>query len=190
MPVHLECGASNAIAFVFSCPGRKEQEECRPAAGQTGNNLEEVLRVMRRYSYDDTEDLECNDWTRENIWITNAWRCVEYKKLTGRREASVREILCETNVARLANELGIIERVIICCGKRAETVVGRLRDQGKLQNTVRIIPLRHLGNQALNSWIPDSKLNQSSASEERRLQRLRIWAECLYNKIADEQNDP
>lgn len=191
MPIHLECGARDKIAFVFSCPGQMEQEACRPAAGQTGNNLEEVLRVMRRdYSYDDAENLECDDWTRENIWITNAWPCVEYKECTERSEATIPEIRRTENILRLANELGVIENVIVCCGDRAQTAVCCLHSRGNLRCTVKVAPLCHLANRALNNWIPDSELNELMSSEEKRLERLRRWAECLYNQITDEQNDP
>ena len=191
MPVHLEHGARNAIAFVFSCPGRKEQEKCRPAAGQTGKNLEEVLRVMGRYSYDDTEDLRCNDWTRENIRITNAWRCVEYKELTGRSQATIPEILGTENISRLANELGDIENVIVCCGDKAQMAVCCLYSRGSLCCTVKIVRLCHLANKALNGWIQKSELKRDGfeTSKKRRLERLRRWAKCLHNEITGEQND-
>lgn len=190
MPIHLECGVRNAIAFVFSCPGRKEQQECRPAAGPTGDNLEEVLRVMGLYDYDDMENLERDDWTRENIWITNSWSCVEYKERTGRSEATISQILETENILRLANELGVIENVIVCCGDKAQRAVCCLYNRGKLHCTVKIVSLCHLGNQALNRWIQNSELNQDrfETPEQRRLERLRRWAGCLYNEITTENS--
>ena len=194
MPIHLECGVRNAIAFVFSCPGQTEEQQGRPAAGQTGDNLEEVLSVMRRYSYDDTENLECDDWIRGNIWITNAWDCVEYESLTGRSEASIPEILETENILRLAYELGAIENVIVCCGDKAQMAVCCLHNQGTLCDTVEIVSLCHLGNQALNGWIKNADLpgclQGANNSGERRLERLRRWADCLYREITAEQNNP
>ena len=184
MPIHLSCGARNAIAFVFSCPGQREQEEHRPAAGSTGRNLEEVLRIIRGYNYG-VSSLEHNDWTRENIWITNAWSRVEYSNCTGRREATIREILCDDNIERLANELKDIEHIIVCCGYRAKRAVSCLRDKGNLRCTVRIISLRHLSNQALNRWIKNCELDQDEP-QQRRLERLRRWARCLYGEITEE----
>ena len=188
MPIHLECGVRNAIAFVFSCPGQKEQQKCRPAAGPTGDNLEEVLRVMGGYCYDDTENLECDDWSRENIWITNAWPCVEYNELTGRSEPTNHEILATKNISRLANELGKIKNVIVCCGQKAQKAVNCLRKEGKLHHAVIVVPLCHLGNQALNKWIPKCKLSETTC-QKRRLQRLNRWACCLYNHIIIKQNN-
>ena len=187
MPIHLECGERNAIAFVLSCPGQQEQQECRPAAGPTGNNLKKVLRVMRGYSYDDIENLECDDWTRGNIWITNAWPCVEYKKCTKRSEPTNSEILTTENISRLANELDQIENVIVCCGQKAQRSVNCLRKEEKLHHAVIVVSLRHLSNQALNTWIPICKLSETKP-EKRRQQRLERWACCLYNRIVAKQN--
>ena len=203
MPIHLERGAKNAVAFVFSCPGQKEQEKRKPAAGPTGDNLEEVLCVMRSYSYDGTENLKCDDWTRENIWITNAWSRVEYEGHTGRSEATIPEILETENLLRLANELRVIENVIVCCGDKAQMAVCCLYSRGCLQNTESIVCLRHLGGQALNTWIPNRRLpphmqNPRNANDAvkkrlrriRRRERLRRWAGCLYREITAEQNNP
>ena len=203
MSIHLERGAKNAVAFVFSCPGQKEQQRGRPAAGPTGKNLKEVLCVMRGYSYDDTENLECGDWTRENIWITNAWSRVEYEGLTGRSEATIPEILETENISRLAIELGVIENVIVCCGDKAQMAVCCLYSRESLQNTVSIVSLRHLGGRALNGWIPNRNLpahmqNPLGANDAeikrlrriRRRERLRRWADFLYREITAEQNNP
>ena len=43
--------------------------------GQTGNNLEGVVNVLRE-SNDGFDD-----WSRTNICITNAWHRVEYRKV-------------------------------------------------------------------------------------------------------------
>lgn len=189
MPIHLQRGARDSIAFVFSCPGRREREERKPAAGDTGTNLEGVLCFMRQRNCG-LGNLNADDWTRENIWITNAWPRIEYPARTGRRQARVSEVLCTENITRLAGELCNINNIIVCCGIRAQRAVGCLGNQGRLHCAVRIIPLCHLGNQALNGWIPNSGLNQLRTSRERRLERLRRWAHCLYNQIAANQNNP
>lgn len=189
MSPHLEPGARNAIAFVFSCPGEAEQSQGRPAAGQTGHHLAEVLDFMAHRSYEDT-DLECDDWTRHNIWIANAWPCVEYEALTGRSQAEIPEILETENMSRLANELRIIEKVIICSGDRAGRAVPHLFDQGRLNQTVTIVSsLCHLGLRGLNNWISEYELKRDgfTTGGERHIERLRRWAECLYHAIMDEQ---
>ena len=139
---------------------------------------------MRGYNHG-VSNLEPNDWTRENIRITNAWSSVEYRKCTGRTEATIGEILCNDNIERLADDLKDIEHIIVCCGYKAQRAVSCLHARGNLQCTVRIISLRHLGNQALNNWIRNHELNQNDP-HQRRLERLRRWARCLYDQITDE----
>ena len=185
MAIHLECGQRNTIAFVFSCPGKKEQEECRPAAGETGRNMEAALEVMSNYDYDSVEYLECDDWTRENIWITNAWPCVEYEGEggTGRSEAEISEVLEAGNVSRLAGELEIITGVIVCCGERAQAAALCLNNQGRLSQEVRVVSMRHLGARALHGWIRSFKLPGIQCGKDRDRERVRRWAELLYQQI-------
>ena len=192
VPVHLEYGARNAIAFVFSCPGREEQSAGCPAAGQTGRNLEDALCFMRGYNYDGIDNVASDDWTRGNILITNAWPRVEFQTQTGRSEASAREVLCENNVQRLAGELGAITEVIVCCGARARAVVCRLYDRGLLADGVRIASLCHLSNQALNGRVRNCELPASTLpgvvglealSSRRRRERIRRWVVCLWGQV-------
>lgn len=189
MSPHLEQGERNAVAFVFSCPGEKERTEGRPAAGNTGDNLAEVLNFMAKEDYSNV-DLNCDDWTRDNVWITNAWSRVESKQRTGRSEATIPEVLTAENMSRLANELEAIEKVIVCCGNRAQAASFCLRSQGRLKATVTLVPLCHLGNRAINRSFKISKLEKKvlTKGKSRRIERLRRWSRCLYGWIADEQN--
>lgn len=183
MPIHLERGARNKIAFVFSCPGQREQCEGRPAAGATGDNLAEVLCLMRQ-GIRRLNTLSADEWTRENVWITNAWPCVEFRGLTCRTEASIREVLQQTNVSRLENELRVVQNLIVCCGRRAQRAVDRL--QG-LQRSVRIVTMRHLSTQSLNRWLKNTDLPENiqgdNDSQERRRMRLQCWADKLCQDL-------
>ena len=189
MPPHLERGARDAVAFVFSCPGEVEQDQGRPAAGKTGDNLAEVLSLMAHRSYVGT-DLECEDWTRDNVWITNAWSDVEYVGLTGRTEATTSEVLSTENVSRLANELSVIEKVIVCSGTRAQEAVSALNDQGRLIRTATIVPLCHLGGLGINKWISTRELEEEgfATGKSRRIERLRRWSARLYLEITNNQS--
>lgn len=182
MPTHLESGARKAIAFVFSCPGRREQEQGRPAAGQTGDNLQDALMYMREFCYDFIENIGCDDWARDNILITNAWCCVEFRAQTERSEASTLDIRSEGNVNRLAGELCATKSIIVCCGKKARDAVERVEAQ--LSDGVIIACLPHLGNQALNNWIRNNDLpDMQGGSCARRQERIRRWARCLYRQV-------
>lgn len=134
----------NEIAFVFSCPGAAEKLAGKPAAGLTGENLEQLITIL---------SLECGigvSWSRYDITITNAWSKVEYKKLNGRTEATVNEVLSLNNLSRLEQEIKDIKKVIICCGDRAEIAVKELVNKRKLNSSVKLIKIRHLGFQSLN----------------------------------------
>lgn len=193
MPIHLEQGARDTIAFVFSCPGRHEQAGGQPAAGPTGSNLEDALRSMRGYGYGTIENVEGDDWTRENVLITNAWPCVEFNGQTGRSQPRTQEVLSEGNLSRLAEEIGAVREVIVCCGKNAKKAVSSVRDRTRLRDGVRVVFLPHLSNRALNGWIPNRRLPESivqgagSAKAKSRLQRrerVRRWASCLHHQIS------
>ncbi len=42
---HYEKGSESKISVVLSCPGKEEKSSKKPAAGQRGKNLEEVLSI-------------------------------------------------------------------------------------------------------------------------------------------------
>lgn len=45
---HYEKGTEPKVALVLSCPGEKEENAQKPAAGQTGINLEDLLSILKR----------------------------------------------------------------------------------------------------------------------------------------------
>lgn len=183
--VHLECGRSNDVAFVFSCPGRKEYEACPPgpARGGTGTNLHDLLRIMReKYAQTVMKITPPKNFFRGEIWITNAWSTVEYENKTGRTEAKEEEILLLDNLERLYCELYRIERAIICCGDRAKAAVCELRRQNRIELSVGLFRIPHLGNQSLNSKFRIESTDESTPSE-RRILRLEIVAKCLHEQI-------
>lgn len=141
---HYEKGLQNDIAFVFSCPGAKEKQENKPAAGQTGANLGRLFSILSLKYGQKTK------WSRNDVTITNSWGKVEYKRLTGRTEASVNEVLTSGNLLRLEQEIKGIKKAIICCGDRAISAVTNLANMKKLDPLVKVIEIRHLGFQSLN----------------------------------------
>ncbi|WP_368503207.1 hypothetical protein AB3N04_13185 [Alkalihalophilus sp. As8PL] len=141
---HFQKGVKNDVAFVFSCPGAAEEAANRPAAGRTGTNLHQLLFILNSHFREVTE------WSREAITITNAWSKVEYRQLTGRTEATIKEVLSEENLSRLEQELNGVEKVIICSGQRATLAVNTLANTARLREGVKVISIRHLGLRSLN----------------------------------------
>lgn len=143
--VHYKKGMENKIAFVFSCPGQLEQNANPPGPvqGATGDNLNVVIEFLSKK--DKTKGI-----TRESATITNAWDKVEYKKSTGRSEATIGEVMQSSNLERLAAELETIEQYIFASGVNAQAAVMALRFAGRIKEDVKVITLRHLGNQSVN----------------------------------------
>jgi len=139
---HLQKGKRNEIAFVFSCPGEKEENEGKPAAGITGNNLSELLKLLNK-------KLVSWELSREQITITNVWTKIEYKNKTNRTEADDNEIISSDNLKRLREELIIIEDLIIYSGKKA--MLGVCQIQCNLNKHCQIIYIEHLGTRGLNN---------------------------------------
>jgi hypothetical protein len=77
MKPHFARGSKNDVAFVFSCPGRHEQEAKHPAAGVTGRNLERLLPLLALH-------INMSSLVRAEITVTNAWDKVEYRKMRRR----------------------------------------------------------------------------------------------------------
>ncbi len=143
---HFESGTEKKIAFVFSCPGRYEEINCKPAAKTTGKNLEILMNIINK-------KLNTNDFKRGKVMITNSWPTVEYPEKTGRSEATKKEILNINNLNRLGKELKDITKIIIGCGKKAELAVKILNENNIFQKKTKIIFIPHLGMMSLNTLI-------------------------------------
>ena len=187
--VHLERGRCDEVAFVFSCPGRIEDEACPqgPAKGATGKNLRTLAAILRcRYSLP--------NFGRGRVWITNAWSQVEHGATCRRRsEARIAEVFGANNLSRLQSELASIRCFVVCCGIRAQLAVCHLAKEGKLHSEVVVLIVPHLGNQALNRLFPDAECDglepgaacetKKEGRQRRRRVRLDLVAQCLVAQI-------
>lgn len=195
--VHFESG-NNEIAFVFSCPGKEEENSNPPgpAKGQTGENLAVVLQYL-------SQNHGLEGFTRKEIVITNAWNQVEYQEKTQRSEATCSEIAEPDNLNRLSSEVENIQKFIVTCGENAKFAISCLAHAGKLSTTVKIVNVAHLGNQGINSSIlvdiDGNEIKSYKNSSEKphtetrslkeirkdnRLKRLAVVADRIYNQIA------
>ena len=180
---YYEKGTDTKIAFVLSCPGKEEEEAKKPAAGQTGKNLEDLLEIL--YT-----TYKMPEFKRGLITISNSWATIEHKKKTGRSQAKITEIYEKDNLDRLANELNQITDFIICCGDKAKAAVDKLQDQKILQQDCQILYVAHLGNQGLNNTIKKSihgstliKTGDEETQAQNKLERLQVVAKDLIEQI-------
>jgi hypothetical protein len=158
---HLQTCAGATTAFVFSCPGQREELLGHPCAGATGRNLDLALPKLHA---------QCPDRfsapLRSAYVLTNSWSQIEYPAKTGRSEATVTEILSADNLARLERELFGITTILIC-GHKAKHAVLALQAQNRVQGA-RVAVVMHLSPLAVNSH----KAWRGKSGDE----RLALWA--------------
>jgi len=175
---HYQGGSENKTAFVFSCPGKCEEKECRPVAKTTGKNLETLMKILN-------EKLKSDDFIRSKVTITNSWARVEYPAKTGRTEAKKDEILKEKNLLRLLDEVKDIEKMIICSGNNAKLVVSALLEKKMLNNKLKIFFLPHLGTRGINMKIKKDAAGDiiKPGDENATYRRLEAIASDIISKI-------
>ena len=162
MQPHFSKGACDSIAFVFPCPGEKEELAGHPAAGVTGRNLERLLPLLAHH-------LGQSALTRIEVTIANAWKDIEYRGLTGRSEATDAEIRLPRNMQRLAAQVQHVTELIVFCGDKAWIAAQELRVNHLLSERPKFAFSGHLGTLGLNRIICDIEGNLiRNAKEQRR----------------------
>lgn len=116
----------NKTAIMLSAPGQAEENAGRPAAGQTGKNLDGMLAEAHKRDPKRFPSPKRDDYT-----IVNAHPKAEYASKTGRTEASRAEIHEKKNQRRLKRALRHKDTVV-ALGKRAEEGVKAAGYKGKV----------------------------------------------------------
>lgn len=145
---HFYKGSKNKLAFVFSCPGQKEVEENRPAAGQTGKNLDLFCKLLKL--------------NREEITITNSCSEPFFGKRTEPTSLMIKKV---GNLNRISRELKDIKGTIICFGKKADIAISACKNKGLLKNET--ISVRHLSLQSINQIKVSSKTPKNERTRVR-----------------------
>lgn len=134
MPCHCEnLHNGRKIAVLLSCPGRHELNAGRPAARQTGKNLEMVLNKL--------------GLSRSEVAIDNASSKVFFKSLNHRTEAPLNEVLDPQNINRLDQELFPETKIILAMGNIPYEVAKALQ---KLHPDLIVVKSHHPGFCSLN----------------------------------------
>lgn len=167
---HIENGSKNDITLVFSCPGQVEEQFNKPAAGQTGTNLEIVLNYLNQR--------HILDWERDDITITNASDKPEYTAKSNRTEATFSEITNSSNLLRLQGELENTSKYIVTFGKNANHAVNSI-EKSKLNPNVKVIESSHLSFSNINRSIK----SEETSSQERTKDRLEQLAQNILEKL-------
>jgi uracil-DNA glycosylase len=94
----------SSVAFMFACPGQKEQAAGKVVAGATGKNLNTLLSILAESKNEKIRTLFPSA-DRYDYLITNASDTVHYPALDKTSLPSKKEYGAAENVARLCSEL-------------------------------------------------------------------------------------
>ena len=158
---------STSVAFVFSCPGQKEQLANQVCYGATGENLQHLIT----YCHSKRPDIFVSP-TKSDYTITNASDRVHYAALTHDTEASYEEIGLPENLDRLRNDLIGID-FVICMGDRANYAVYNAGISAKF------IKGEHLSAMHLNRVY----ISTAETSASRRVDRITQVADKILAQI-------
>ena len=164
---------TNNVAFVFSCPGRKEKECKHVCAGTTGDNLQILIEEL--YTIIPEKFPSSN---KDDYYITNASDKVHYKKLTGDTEATIDEIKEPQNLNRLKEELDNCD-IIVCMGNKASAAVSMI------QTHAQVIQGTHLSNSNLNRHFESKK----TTACERKMDRIKQVGDLIIKNICVQKMD-
>lgn len=169
---HFNQGKRTDIAFIFSCPGQDEEKAKRPVSGRTGENLEVLLKSLKK----DKRFASFND--RYDFRITNASNRVHYETKTGRSEELDSYLSSSRNLARLSKEIADIDGYVICFGSKPEKTIKKLLKDPKYNKTFfSPIYTKHLSIRSLNSIDVGKTVNNKTEK------RLKILAKKILNQM-------
>ncbi len=176
------------IAFMFACPGQKEQEAGRVVAGATGKNLNTLLSVLAESENEKVRALFPSG-DRYDYLITNASDIVHYPALDKTSLPSKKEYSDNANLGRLCGELKSV-KYVIAFGAQAKDVSRLVENKYQLQNAtprpVFITSLPHLSLLALNQISEDvNGVRIERGDKEATRKRLTVVARMLTDNIED-----
>lgn len=121
------------VTVLLSCPGRYELVAQKPAAKQTGANLELILEEL--------------GLSRASVAINNATIDILYKAKDARTEAKRSDVLSSDNIDRLDQELFPDTKVILAMGENAYAAALMLKQR---HPELIVVKGRHPGFSSLN----------------------------------------
>lgn len=172
------------LCVILSCPGEEELINDKVCVGDTGNNLETILKMVSEdVIFDPEYNSLVNSEKRYNYSIINSVEKVYFRKYNG-AEAEKEDVEDENNIKRVKS---IIERhkklqYVLICGDNAELIYQKVKS--KIENHVKISRICHLGWVGLRNQYTNkhSELKSIKSGSERDQKRL----ELVAKKIKDD----
>lgn len=156
------------VYSVASVPGRIEEKEGRPLAGQAGKIHDKVLSF---FCY------KGRRLRREMVSITNAWPKPIYYAQDKRTEATLQEISQLWNLERLNKEISNACAVVICWGAKALYAVRLVKS--RFNRSFAIVEAEHPSLSHLNRCYKSA----ADTAEKRTEDRVRQFAEKVKKNV-------
>ena len=178
----------SSVAFMFACPGQKEQAAGRVVAGATGKNLDMLLSVLM-----ESENIKISSLfpsaNRYDYLITNASNIIHYPALDKTSLPSKSEYSEKSNLERLCGELECV-KYVIAFGAQAKDVSRLVENEYQALRLERypkfITSLPHLSLLALNQISHDingERIERGDKAATRK--RLTVVAKMLTDSLKD-----
>ena len=174
MPVHLCKGdANNQVAFVLSTPGKFEGEAKCPVAGDTGDNMNAILKFLNQ-----SDSIHFPNTDRYQYLITNASTKVMHSTNDDKRTEDADSNITETNnINRVRMEVKNCT-IVILCGQKANLLAPYLSEKVLIRTS-------HLGNKGLRNKFKndDPCLKGIKTGKERDAARLKFCADEISEQL-------
>ena len=164
------------VCFIFSCPGREELISEKLCNGATGDNLNELLMILKSKKPDIFQNT-----SKDQYDILNATSIVHFYALDHKTEGSKKEIFDnKKNLEEYYNKNTNLQYVILM-GNKAKMVKDVFKGKS-------IIESQHLGYQSINQISQDinnKPINEDSYPEpkDRTTARLEVIAQNIIEQI-------
>ncbi|MBQ7291144.1 MAG: hypothetical protein IJW76_05440 [Clostridia bacterium] len=176
------------VAFMFACPGQKEQAAGKVVAGATGKNLNLLLSVLAKSENEKIRALFPSA-DRYDYLITNSSDTIHYPALDKTSLPSKREYSDDANLNRLYKELDHT-KYVIAFGAQAKEASKLVEYKYKMREVTPrptfITSLPHLSLLALNQISEDVHgARIERGDKEATLKRICVVAKMLTEYLED-----
>lgn len=163
--------ANPRVLLVGACPGRDEEENGRPFAGQAGQNLAIMLQRLHALRPDIFPSARLDDYSLINAHLLPRYRGRD--GYDGRTQPLKREVLAHENRVRFAAQVQHLEpETVVYLGKAAEFA------RGIVEGVVEQIQAYRAGHPSTQAW--NTRPNYVGMQPEEKLQR---WADDRLEQV-------
>ena len=175
----------SSVAFMFACPGQKEEKAGKVVAGATGKNLNRLLSILSCSEKEEIRNLFPSP-ERYDYLITNSSNIIHYPALDFRSLPSKEEYSEEKNVERLCEELSDM-KYVITFGKEAKEASILVKEKflsHNLPSPSFILSIPHLSFLSVNQIKEDREGKKIEKGDPKGTEkRMEVIAEKIEKEI-------